>query len=107
MKTPTHPWDPTEHIETGDDVIAYLKEIFEEEDDPEVIAFMLNCISRSKGVQEVNSIAVQERTLLHRRSVTITVTSGAAATIRIGKSALLDSLCQALSPNSGTELVTE
>ena len=107
MKTPTHPWDPTEHIETGDDVIAYLEAIFEEENDPKVIAFVLDCISRSKGVQEVTGIAVRERTLLHRGSVTITVASGAAATITIGKAAMLDSLCQAISPNRGTELVTE
>ena len=48
----THPWDPAEHLETEDDIAAYLEAAFEE-GDPSLIAAALGDIARAKGMAQI------------------------------------------------------
>ena len=45
----TRPWDAADHLETQDDVVAYLEAAFEE-GDPSLIAAALGDIARAKGI---------------------------------------------------------
>lgn len=51
-KTVTTPWDPAEHLETEEDMAAYLEAAFEE-GDPALVAAALGDIARAKGMTEV------------------------------------------------------
>ena len=51
-KTVTTPWDPAEHLETEEDMAAYLEAALEE-GDPNLIAAALGDIARAKGMTEV------------------------------------------------------
>lgn len=51
-KTPTSPWDPAEHLNTDDDMAAYLEAALEE-GDPALIAAALGDIARAKGMTHV------------------------------------------------------
>lgn len=51
-KTATTPWDPAEHLKTGDDMAAYLEAALEE-GDPNLIAAALGDIARAKGMPQV------------------------------------------------------
>ena len=45
-------WDPAEHINTKDDVIAYIEAALEENDTPLLFA-MIDDIARSKGMIQI------------------------------------------------------
>jgi probable addiction module antidote protein len=51
-KTATTPWDPAEHLQTGEDMAAYLEAALEE-GDPALIAAALGDIARAKGMTHV------------------------------------------------------
>ena len=104
-KIETRPWDPAEHIADGEDVLAYLEAITEEEYDPDVTPLFLDCIARSKGVVEIASVEFSD-TDGGARSVTITTTGGATATIAIAPDVSLDSIRQALLPQGKAEAVS-
>ena len=48
----TRPWDPAEHLETEEDIAAYLEAAFEE-GDPFLIAAALGDIARTKGMAQI------------------------------------------------------
>jgi probable addiction module antidote protein len=50
LKTTT--WDPAEHLETEEDIAAYLEAAFEE-GDPALIAAALGDIARAKGMAQI------------------------------------------------------
>ena len=51
-KTATTLWDPAEHLESEEDMAAYL-EVALEEGDPNLIAAALGDIARAKGMTQV------------------------------------------------------
>jgi probable addiction module antidote protein len=51
-KTSTRPWDPAEHLETEEDMAAYLEAALEE-GDPALVAAALGDIARAKGMTHV------------------------------------------------------
>jgi probable addiction module antidote protein len=51
-KTVTTPWDPAEHLETDEDMAAYLEAALDE-GDPTLIAAALGDIARAKGMTQV------------------------------------------------------
>ena len=64
-KLKTRPWDPAEHIQSEEDVAAYLEAAFED-GDPAVIAAMLGHIARSKGMAAVAKKAGLGRESLYK-----------------------------------------
>jgi probable addiction module antidote protein len=76
-KTKTRPWDPVEHLETQEDMVAYLEAAFEE-GDPALIAAALGDIARARGMTDI------------------------ARRAGLGR----ESLYKALSPNGNPELAT-
>ena len=51
-KTQTRPWDPAEHLETEEDMAAYLEAALEE-GDPALVAAALGDIARAKGMAQI------------------------------------------------------
>jgi len=51
-KTPTRPWDAAEHLETDEDMVAYLEAALES-GDASLIAAALGDIARAKGMTEI------------------------------------------------------
>ena len=51
-KTQTRPWDVLDHLQTQEDVIAYIEAAFED-GDPQVIAVALGDIARAKGMAQI------------------------------------------------------
>jgi probable addiction module antidote protein len=51
-KTVTAPWDPADHLETEEDMAAYLEAALEE-GDPALVAAALGDIARAKGMTQV------------------------------------------------------
>ena len=51
-KTKTATWDPAEHLETEEDIAAYLEAAFEE-GDPALVAAALGDIARAKGMTQL------------------------------------------------------
>ncbi len=51
-KTVTIPWDPAEHLNTEEEMAAYLEAALEESD-PALIAAALGDIARAKGMTQV------------------------------------------------------
>lgn len=51
-KTVTTPWDPAEHLETDEDMAAYLEAALDE-GDPTLVAAALGDIARAKGMTQV------------------------------------------------------
>ena len=51
-KTITTAWDPAEHLETEEDMAAYLEAALEE-GDPNLVAAALGDIARAKGMTQV------------------------------------------------------
>ncbi len=51
-KTPTRPWDVAQHLETEEDMVAYLEAALEE-DDPALVAAALGDIARAKGMSKI------------------------------------------------------
>lgn len=48
----TRPWRTEDHLETADDIQAYLEAVFED-GDPELITYALGAVARSKGMTEI------------------------------------------------------
>ena len=61
--TTTIPWKSEEHLETAEDVAAYLEAAFED-GDPELIGYALGVVAHSKGMTEI-----ARRTGLGRQSL--------------------------------------
>jgi len=51
-KTRTRPWDVVEHLETDEDMAAYLEAALED-GDPAVVAAALGDIARAKGMTQL------------------------------------------------------
>ena len=51
-KTVTKPWDPAEHLNTEEDMAAYLEAALEE-GDPALIAAALGDIAKAKGMSQI------------------------------------------------------
>jgi probable addiction module antidote protein len=51
-KVKTKVWDPSEHLESEEDIAAYLQAAFEE-GDPTLIAAALGDIARAKGMSQI------------------------------------------------------
>lgn len=51
-KTVTLPWDPAEHLQSEEDLAAYLEAALEE-GDPSLIAAALGDIARAKGMSQL------------------------------------------------------
>ena len=51
-RTKTYPWDPAEHLDSEEERIAYLNAALEE-DDPLLVAAVLDDIARSKGMEKI------------------------------------------------------
>ena len=51
-KTETFTWDSAEHLETKEDIAAYLEAALEE-DDPSLIVVVLGDIARSRGMTHI------------------------------------------------------
>jgi probable addiction module antidote protein len=51
-KTRTQPWDVAEHLETEEDMAAYLEAALEE-GDPALVAAALGDIARAKGMAQI------------------------------------------------------
>ncbi len=62
-KTKTIPWRTEDHLETSEDIAAYLEAVFED-GDPELIGHALGAVARSKGMTEI-----ARRTGLGRQSL--------------------------------------
>ena len=62
-KLKTIPWDTAEHLETPEDIAAYLEAVFED-GDPELIGHALGAVARCKGMTEI-----ARRTGLGRQSL--------------------------------------
>jgi probable addiction module antidote protein len=75
--TSTRPWDPADHLETDEDIVAYLEAAFED-GDPALIAAALGDVARARGMTKV------------------------AADAGLGR----ESLYKALSPNGNPEFAT-
>ncbi len=52
VKTSTTIWDPSEHLKSEEDMVAYLEAALEESD-PALIAAALGDIARAKGMSQV------------------------------------------------------
>ncbi len=50
--TPTLPWRTEDHLETAEDIAAYLDAVFED-GDAELIGHALGAVARSKGITEI------------------------------------------------------
>lgn len=48
MALETFPWDPVDHLDSEEAIIAYLEAAFED-GEPELIAAVLNNIARARG----------------------------------------------------------
>jgi probable addiction module antidote protein len=51
-KVKTHPWDVAFHLQTPEDVAAYLEAAIEE-GDPKLIAAAMGDVARAKGITEI------------------------------------------------------
>ena len=51
-KTKTRPWDVAEHLDTDEDMAAYLEAALEE-GDPALVAAALGDIARAKGIAQI------------------------------------------------------
>lgn len=51
-KTETFPWDAAEHLETEEDMAAYLEAALED-GDPSLVAAALGDIARAKGMTQI------------------------------------------------------
>jgi probable addiction module antidote protein len=51
-KIKTRPWDAAEHLETAEDIAAYLEAALEE-GDPKLIAAAMGDIARAKGISQI------------------------------------------------------
>ena len=64
-KTKTVPWHTEDHLETPEDIAAYLDAVFEE-GDSELVSHALGVIARSKGMTEIARSAGLARQNLYK-----------------------------------------
>ena len=64
-KTQTRPWDVVEHLETQEDMAAYLEAALEE-GDPGLVAAALGDIARAKGMAQIARDTGLGRESLHK-----------------------------------------
>ena len=64
-KISTRTWDPAEHLETDEDIVAYLEAALEE-NDPKLIAAVLGDVARAKGMSEIAKKAGLGRESLYK-----------------------------------------
>ena len=67
-KTQTRPWDAAEHLETEEDMAAYLEAALED-GDPALVAGVLGDIARAKGMTEIAREAGLGRESLYKALV--------------------------------------
>ncbi len=63
--TETQQWDAAEHLETSEDMVAYLEAALEQ-DDPKLVAAVLGDIARAKGMAKVAQEAGLGRESLYK-----------------------------------------
>ena len=63
--TETQPWDAAEHLETSEDMVAYLEAALGQ-DDPKLVATVLGDIARAKGMAKVAQEAGLGRESLYK-----------------------------------------
>lgn len=64
-KTLTTPWDPADHLDTEEDMAAYLEAALED-GDPTLVAAALGDIARAKGMTQVARAAGLGRESLYK-----------------------------------------
>ncbi len=62
---PTIPWRTEDHLETAEDIAAYLEAVFED-GDPELITHALGTVARSKGMSEISRLTGLGRQSLYK-----------------------------------------
>ncbi len=65
MATSTKRWDTADHLETREDIAAYLEAVFED-GDPALIAHALGVVARAKGMTEIAEQAGLTRASLYK-----------------------------------------
>lgn len=66
-KITTRPWDTTEHLQTDEDIAAYLDAALDEAgDDPAFIAEALGTVARARGMSELARNTGLAREALYR-----------------------------------------
>ncbi len=65
MKTKTIAWDSASHLETEEDIAAYLDAVLEE-DDPALLAHALGVVARARGMSEIAKISGLTRASLYK-----------------------------------------
>ena len=65
MTVPTKRFDSAEHLDTREEIAAYLEAVFEE-NDPALIARALGVVARAKGMTEVAREAGLTRASLYK-----------------------------------------
>ena len=63
--TRTRPWDPADHLESDEDIVAYLEAAFED-GDPALIAAALGDVARARGMTKVATDAGLGRESLYK-----------------------------------------
>ena len=63
--TRTRPWDAADHLESDEDIVAYLEAAFED-GDPALIAAALGDVARARGMTQVASDAGLGRESLYK-----------------------------------------
>ncbi len=61
----TRPWDAADHLETTEDMVAYLEAALEQ-DDPQLVAAVVGDIARAQGMTKVAPEAGPGRDSLYR-----------------------------------------
>jgi probable addiction module antidote protein len=61
----TLPWRTEDHLDTAEDIAAYLEAVFED-GDPELITHALGVVARSKGMTEIAKLTGLGRQNLYR-----------------------------------------
>jgi probable addiction module antidote protein len=65
IKTKTLPWDAADHLQTEEDIVAYLDAVFED-GDPRLIAHALGDVARAKGMSAISRKAGLGRESLYK-----------------------------------------
>ena len=65
MKTKTIAWDSALHLETEEDIAAYLDAVLEE-DDPALLAHALGVVARARGMSEIAKASGLTRASLYK-----------------------------------------
>ena len=64
-RTRTRPWDAADHLESDEDIVAYLEAAFED-GDPALIAAALGDVARARGMTQVAADAGLGRESLYK-----------------------------------------